>query len=172
MGSDEMEDIRTSMDNLLMMKTLHDAGYNVKNMGMWISSYQFNIYTGGKDLFCDCLARIFGDCIFNEVTSDRYRYFTLTCQTEDISIISSMFDPMWLNKILNPYKIQYCDFGSGELIMKIENDSIIFEIHESIYYYGQFLQKILQLAQTIDQLLVLAMPVYWKEQKKNDKLPS
>jgi hypothetical protein len=146
--------IQLSLDNLLSLKLLHDAGYRVSDMGYWVADYTFD-NTGG-DIFMKATERLFGACAEEEEEDGSYdiRKFIVLCP--DIEELLGMFTQEWVESQLQWNKRVVCDWTGAEMIIELKMMGFVIELHESPFFFSQFVREIIQIRKSLDRLLVYA----------------
>jgi hypothetical protein len=146
--------IQSSLDNLLSLKLLHDAGYRVSDMGYWVADYTFD-NTGG-DIFMKATERLFGACAEEEEEDGSYdiRKFIVLCP--DIEELLGMFTQEWVESQLLWNKRVVCDWTGVEMIIELKRMGFVIELHESPFFFSQFVREIIQIRKSLDRLLVYA----------------
>ncbi|MDT3417413.1 hypothetical protein QO009_003308 [Brevibacillus aydinogluensis] len=146
--------IQSSLDNLLSLKLLHDAGYRVSDMGYWVTDYAFE--NMGGDIFMKATERLFGACAEEEKEDGSYdiRKFIVLCP--DIEELLGMFTKEWVESQLQWNQRVVCDWTGAEMIIELKKMGFIIEIHESPSYFNQFIQELIQIRKLLDRLLVYA----------------
>lgn len=146
--------IQSSLDNLLSLKLLHDAGYKVSDMGCWITDYAFE--NVGGDIFCMAMERLFGACAEEEDEEGSYdiRKFVIICP--DVEELLGMFTKEWVEGQLRWNKRVVCDWTGAEMMIELKNMGFVIEFHESPTFFNQFIQELIQIRKSLDKLLVYA----------------
>ena len=146
--------IQSSLDNLLSLKLLHDAGYRVTDMGYWVADYTFD-NTGG-DIFLKATERLFGACAEEEEEDGSYdiRKFIVLCP--DIEELLGMFTKEWVESQLQWNQRVVCDWTGAEMIIELKRMGFVIELHESPFFFSQFVREIIQIRKSLDWLLVYA----------------
>lgn len=149
-----MEDchvIQSSLDNLLSLKLMHEAGYRVSDMGYWVTDYSFE-NTGGN-IFLKILERLFGTCVEEEEGTYDVK-FVVMCP--DVEELLDMFTKDWVEQQLRcPNKV-VCDQMGSEMMIELNTQGITIEIQESPIFFHQFVEELLRIRRSIDKLLVVA----------------
>ncbi|MCG5254436.1 hypothetical protein [Brevibacillus agri] len=146
--------IQSSLDNLLSLKLLHDAGYRVSDMGCWVTDYAFE--NMGGDIFIMATERLFGACAEEEEEDGSYdiRKFVVLCP--DVEELLGVFTKEWVERQLRWNKRVVCDWTGAEMIIELKKMGFIIEFHESPSYFNQFIQELIQIRKSLDKLLVYA----------------
>jgi hypothetical protein len=146
--------IQSSLDNLLSLKLLHDAGYRVSDMGYWVTDYAFE--NMGGDIFMKATERLFGACAEEEKEDGSYdiRKFIILCP--DVEELLGVFTKEWVERQLRWNKRVVCDWTGAEMIIELKKMGFVIEFHESPFFFSQFIQEIIHIRKSLDRLLVYA----------------
>ncbi|MGG1250542.1 hypothetical protein ABE205_05115 [Brevibacillus agri] len=144
--------IQSSLDNLLSLKLLHDAGYRVSDMGYWVTDYVFE--NNGGYIFMKATERLFGACAEEEEEDGSYdiRKFIILCP--DVEELLGVFTKEWVERQLRWNKRVICDWTGAEMMIELTKVGFLIEIHESPFFFNQFVQELIQIRKSIDNLLV------------------
>ncbi|WP_342405606.1 hypothetical protein [Brevibacillus sp. FSL K6-2834] len=144
--------IQCSLDNLLALKLLHDAGYRVSDMGHWGTDYAYE--NVGGDIFFMAMERLFGACAEEQDEEGAYdiRKFVILCP--DVEELLGMFTKEWVERQLTWNKRVICDWTGAEMMIELTKVGFLIEIHESPFFFNQFVQELIQIRKSIDKLLV------------------
>ncbi|WP_425622547.1 hypothetical protein ACPT9H_18530 [Brevibacillus borstelensis] len=151
-SAEDCQIIQCSLDNLFDLKLLHDAGYRVSDMGHWVTDYAYE--NVGGDIFFMAMERLFGACAEEQDEEGTYdiRKFVILCP--DVETLLGMFTKEWVERKLFRYKSVICDWTGAEMMIELTKLGFLLEIHESPFFFNQFVQELIQIRKSIDKLLV------------------
>ncbi|WP_024984512.1 hypothetical protein [Brevibacillus borstelensis] len=151
-SAEDCQIIQCSLDNLFALKLLHDAGYRVSDMGHWVTDYAYE--NVGGDIFFMAMERLFGACAEEQDEEGTYdiRKFVILCP--DVETLLGMFTKEWVERKLFRYKSVICDWTGAEMMIELTKLGFLLEIHESPFFFNQFVQELIQIRKSIDNLLV------------------
>jgi len=154
--------LRDSMDNLRMLKILHDTGYNVKKMGLWARYYSHES-VGGMDLFIDAIQKVFGHVeSIEDPSGGYYEVQKLKVRNKEYGDLFHRFTEKWILAQLTKWKVTSSEHCGSEMIIDYKSGFFVIEFHEIPAYFSDYLDVLVKIKESIEKMSVLALPQKFK----------
>ncbi|EST55757.1 hypothetical protein T458_05360 [Brevibacillus panacihumi W25] len=153
-SQEDVDFIQNSLDNLHILKLLHDDGFDISTIEHWIEDSAYH-YTRdyGYSLFYSTLDFLFTGVTEEDCSGSQYNMYKFVLQDDTIQKCINIYSLPELQKKLQSYLVtQYDPFGGAELILTLKEDGLIIEIHDIPYLYHTFVKHLIQLKKVMESL--------------------
>lgn len=152
---EEVENLRSQFNAMLMLKITHDAGFDICSNPIIYLCDNYNYYDCSESVFYDCITRIFGSY---EIDEDEYENFggeilTLTLPSTEIKELKTLLSPDEESSLI-VIITQMMNFDSqhwGEMSGEITSDGLVIKLnglHESKF---DFLKQLIKIRKAIQE---------------------